>query len=93
MSQTTATTTFTAIENHRRQSDGLAKITESRGPFEAVSSAEEQALDVLCCSPPTTIAGARAAIERVIAVEDGQGVPAARAYIECLLALPLLALI
>jgi hypothetical protein len=58
-----------------------------------VSSAEEQALDVLCCSPPTTIAGARAAIERVIAVEDGQGVPAARAYIECLLASPLLALI
>jgi hypothetical protein len=36
---------------------------------------------------------ARAAIERVIAVEDGQGVPAARAYIECLLASPLLALI
>jgi hypothetical protein len=28
MSQTTATTTFTAIENHRRQSDGLAKISD-----------------------------------------------------------------
>ena len=36
------------------------------------------------------IAGARAGIEYVMTVEDFQGVPAARAYLENLLASPLL---
>ena len=98
MSQTTATTdpTFAAINNLRRRSDALAKVSDcwrQLDAFEAVSAAEGQALDELCCTRPTTIAGARAAIERVMAIEDGQGVPAARAYIECLLASPLLALV
>ena len=34
------------------------------------SAAEDEALDALCSTVPTTIAGARAAIEHVMAVED-----------------------
>jgi hypothetical protein len=56
-------------------------------------AAAEEALDALCCTPPTTIAGVRAAIEYVITLEDAcPECEASRAYIENLLASPLLLL-
>jgi hypothetical protein len=61
-----------------------------RDALPAANAAEMDALDALCCLPPATIDGARAAIEYVMAVEDAQQVPAARAYLENLLASPLL---
>jgi hypothetical protein len=85
--------TFDAIEQHRLQLNALRQIEDCSADldaFEAASAAEGEALDALCSTPPTTIAGARAAIEHVMAIEDAQQVPAARAYLENLLASPLL---
>jgi hypothetical protein len=42
-------------------------------PARRRSAAEQEARDALCCTSPTTIAGARAAIEYVMTVEDFQG--------------------
>jgi hypothetical protein len=79
--------TFDAIEIHRLR----AAAAYGRSWLDAsANAAEEEALDALCCMPPNTVAGARAAIKYVMAVEDIQQVPAARAYLENLLASPLL---
>jgi hypothetical protein len=88
-------TQFGAIAQHRLQLNALRRIEDcwaDPAAFEAANSAEEEALDALCCTPPATIAGARAAIEYVMAVEDipGAEAGAARAYLENLLASPLL---
>jgi hypothetical protein len=40
-------------------------FTHAEQAFEAANRAEEEAPDALCCAPPTTIAGVRAAIEYV----------------------------
>ena len=40
-------------------------------PARRQSAAEQEALDALCCTPPMTIDGARAAIEYVMAVKLG----------------------
>jgi hypothetical protein len=83
--------TFGAIEHHRLRFSALDDVVEpGRDAYEAAYAAEEEALDALCGTPPTTIASARAGIEYVMTVEDFQGVPAARAYLENLLASPLL---
>jgi hypothetical protein len=83
-----------AIEHHRLRFSALDDVAFASEPdrdaYEAANAAEEEALEALCCTPPTTIAGTRAGIEYVMTVEDFQGVPAARAYLENLLASPLL---
>jgi hypothetical protein len=85
--------TFAVIENHKVKFEALRQINGSwadEAAFGDANEAEMKALDDLCCLPPATIDGARAAIEYVMAVEDAQQVPAARAYLENLLASPLL---
>jgi hypothetical protein len=86
--------TFGAIEHRRRRFGALDDVALASEPdrdaYEAANAAEEEVLDALCCTPPTTIAGARAGIEYVMTVEDFREVPAARAYLENLLASPLL---
>jgi hypothetical protein len=86
--------TFGAIEHHRLRSSALNDVAfapePDRDAYEAAYAAEEEALDALCCTPPTTAAGARAGIEYAITVEDFHGVPVARAYLANLLASPIL---
>jgi hypothetical protein len=88
--------TFGAIEHHRLRYSALNDVAfapePDRDAYEVANAAEEEALDALCCTPPTTTAGARAGIEYVMTVEDFHGVPAARAYLASLLASPLLSL-
>jgi hypothetical protein len=97
VNQTTATTdpTFSAIEaikRNRRRMEVLSQTDDDVNlpAYSAAVAAQDGAIDDLCCTPPTTIAGARAAIEYVMHVEDAQELPAARAYLENLLASPLL---
>jgi hypothetical protein len=97
VNQTTATTdpTFSAIEGikrNRRRMEVLSQTNDDMNlpAYSVALAAQDDAVDALCCTPPTTIAGARAAIEYVMHVEDMQEVPAARAYLENLLASPLL---
>jgi hypothetical protein len=86
--------TFGAIEHHRLRYSALNDVAfapeSDRDAYEVAYAAEEEALDALCCTPPTTIAGARAGIEYMMTVEDFHGVPATRPYLENLLASPLL---
>ena len=87
--------TFAAIEaikRHRRRMEGLSQTNDDVDlpAYFAAVAARDDALDELCCTVPTTIAGARAAIEYVMHVEDAQEISAARAYIENLLASPIL---
>jgi hypothetical protein len=97
VNQTTITTdpSFAAIEaikRNRRRMEVLSQTNDDVNlpAYSAALAAQDNAFDALCCTPPTTIAGARAAIEYVMHVEDMQEVPAARAYLENLLASPLL---
>jgi hypothetical protein len=87
--------TFAAIEaikRHQRRMEVLSQTNDDVNlpAYFAAVAARDDALDELCCTVPTTIAGARAAIEYVMHVEDAQEIPAARAYIENLLASPIL---
>jgi hypothetical protein len=86
--------TFGAIELHRLRYSALNEAAfapePDRDAYEAAYAAEEEALHALCCTPPTTAAGARAGIEYAITVEDFHGVPVARAYLANLLASPTL---
>ena len=91
--------TFAAIERHRLAfrafSDQCLRLDgepEKDQDTAAADAAEVEALDALCCTPPTTTAGARAGIKYVMGVADVQADDrAARAYLEELLNSPLLA--
>jgi hypothetical protein len=80
-----------AVDEVAAEQDGYEITDADRAAYETASDAETAACDALCATPPTTLAGLRAAIEWMLHYDRGFLPDATDAFLVTLLSSPLLA--